>query len=188
MALTTTTANYTVRVQGCELPAIYFTTGTWTNTRTSAGIYSVVYTATDATPIIEIPLSHVVSRINLNTSDVGAPNPSRGLRLMSVTVDYGIGVADLTAHTADIIRVRYNEILAPTVTTGVGGTLTPALSVTFGTLTTTGLHTTTQTLPTPVFLNPNQRDEELYYQLTIDMAATSTYAFHGVNFNFQIIQ
>ena len=188
MAFVPVQYGYTVRVLAAELPTIFFTTGTWTATRTSAGIYSMAVGAADQTCTIEVPISHVVSRINRNTNDSGAPNAFRGLRLMAVTYAYGIGVADMDAHSADIIRVQHNEILAPTVTTAVGGTLTPALSIVSGTITTTGMHRTTQTLPTPIFLNPNQEDEGLFYVVTVNQATTTTYRAHEFAFNFSIVQ
>lgn len=187
MALTTTTANYTARILAAELPTVFFTTGTWTATRGSAGIYYMLHTDGDETSTIEVPITRVVSRYFRNTSDVGAPNPSRGLRLMSVTYDYAIGTADMDAHSADIVRVRYNAAAAPTVTTGVSA-LTTALATTFGTVTTTGLYQTTQTLDTPVFINPVQADETLFYVVTANNAATTVYRSHAFSFNFQIIQ
>jgi len=188
MALVPTTSNYTSRILACELPQIFFTTGTWTRTRGSAGIYFMEIDAADQTGTIEVPISGIVSRYFRNTSDVGAPNPSRGLRLMSVTYNYAIGTASMDAHSADIIRVLYNSLGAPTVSTAVGGTLTPALGTTFGTVTTTGLYQTTQTLPTPIFMNPTQADETLFYVVTVNNAGTTIYRSHAFAFNFQIIQ
>ena len=188
MALMPTTSNYTSRILACELPVIFYTTGTWTRTRTSAGIYHMEIDAADQTGTLEVPISGIVSRYFRNTSDVGAPNPSRGLRLMGVTYNYAIGTASMDAHSADIIRVLYNAAGAPTVSTAVGGTLTPALATTFGTVTTTGLYRTQQTLPTPIFMNPTQEDETLFYVVTINATATSTYNSHAVSFNFQIVQ
>ena len=183
MALVPVPANYTIRVLASELPAIFFTTGTWTNTRGSAGIYFQSIDVADQTATIEIPINWVLSRYNVSASAAGAPNPQRGLRLLSVTYNYGIGVANMDAHSADIVRVVYNSDAAPTVTTAVSA-LTTALSTTFGTITTTGLHRTTQTLDTPVFLNPNAADETLFYVVTVNNAATTTYRAHAWAFNF----
>ena len=188
MALMPTTSNYTSRILATELPVIFFTTGTWTITRGSAGIYYMEVNAADQTATIEVPISGIVSRYFRNTSDVGAPNPSRGLRLMGVTYDYAIGTASMDAHSADIVRVLYNAAAAPTVTTAVGGTLTPALATTFGTITTTGLYRTQQTLPTPIFMNPTQEDETLFYVVTVNNALTTVYRSHAFAFNFQIVQ
>ena len=187
MALAPVPANYTLRILASELPGIFFTTGTWTNTRGSAGIYYQTIDVADQTGTIEVPISRVLSRYNVTSSAGGAPNPQRGLRLMSVTYDYAIGTASMDAHSADIVRVVYNAAGAPTVTTAVSA-LTTALATTFGTITTTGLYRTTQTLDTPVFLNPNQADETLFYVVTVNNAGTTVYRSHAFSFNFDMKQ
>ena len=188
MALIPVVANYTLRIIASELPAIFFTTGTWTNTRGASATYYQTPDVADQTVTIEFPISRVLSRYNVTGSSAGAPNPQRGLRLLSVTYDYAIGVANMDAHSADIVRKQHVNAAAPTITTAAGGTLTPALSTTFGTIGTTGQYITTQALPTPIFLNPNQADEELYYVVTANLAATTTYRCYGASFNFDMKQ
>ena len=187
MALVPVPANYTVRVLASELPSIFFTTGSWTNTRGSAGIYFWTIDVADQTGTIEVPITRVLSRYMQTDSAAGVPDAQRGLRLLSVTYDYAIGTASMEGHSADIVRVLYNAAAAPTVTTGVSA-LSTALATTFGTVTTTGLYRTTQTLDTPVFLNPTQQDETLFYVVTVNNAGTTVYRSHAFSFNFDVKQ
>ena len=147
------------------LPAIYFTTGTWTNTRGAAGTYFVRRSATvDETTTIEIPFSYVW----------GKSTASKGFQLLGLRYAYAIATNALTAHTYDLLDAVYAHAAAVTVGTAWGGTITGTL----GTATTTNLDVIALTTGTDSYITDLTG---LYLQVTIDFSGSATvYDCHGL--------
>lgn len=156
-----------VWIPATSLPAIYLTTGTWTNTRIAAADYAWVKTATDETSTIEIPLN-----ANLLTRSTA----STGLQVLGLRYVNSAVTEALDAHTYDLTTALYANSAATTIASTFGGTLTGTLPTAADadpqvTAITTGTDTYLTTL------------SGLYFVVTANAAASTVYKVHGVFFD-----
>ena len=164
-------ANNVVWIPAVSLPTIYFTTGTWTAIRTAAGDYTMRHTEADETSTIEYPLS-AFGWIKSTAS--------KGLQLLGVRYVYTLNDVNVTAHTYDLLDTVYANNVAVAVGTAYGGTLTGTLATTAQP---TNPYVTAITTGTDTYISDLQG---LFFQVTVDNAATSEYDSDGlfVDFNW----
>ena len=152
-----------VWIPASALSAIYFTTGTWTNTRIAANDYAWVKTAGDETSTIEIPL---------NAKLLTRSTASRGLQVLGLRYVYSAVTEALDAHTYDLATATYANSTATAVATTFGGTLTGTL----GTAADADPYVTAITTGTDTYLTTLAG---LYFVVTANAAAGTVYKVHG---------
>lgn len=157
-------ADGVVWIPATSIPAICFTTGTWTLTRLAAGDYAWVHTDGDETSTIEIPLTAGMLR---------RTTASAGIQILGLRYVWFAGTANMDAHTYDILDAVYADQVAVSVGTSYGGTLTGTLA----TVKQTTPQVATITTGTDTFLSDLQG---LLLQVTANNAATTVYRTYGV--------
>lgn len=139
--------------------------GTWNIVRLSQGNFVFRHTVADEADIIGIDVTPTIRTA-----------ASKGFRLNSFDVIYGIGTGALDAHSVTLDRVEYANATAVNVTSIpiTGGTLATAIQAT--------PYVTNVTVDTPVFANTTQ--SKYVMELNIDNSATSVYDLYGVVLKF----
>ena len=165
------TQDNVIWVPAASLPTIYFTTGTWTATRIAAGNYLMRHTDGDETSTIEYPLGSLLARSTAST----------GWEFSGLRYVYGIRVADMDAHTYDLLTATYADATAVSVATTLGGTLTGTLITAFAG---TQPRATAITTGTDSFIADLQGS---YFQVTANNATTSGYDAYGVFFDGRFV-
>jgi hypothetical protein len=163
--LDTGTSNIISHQQFMGIPDVLtFGTGTWTVTRIAQGDYVSRHTPGDETSIIGIDITPAIR--------VAA---SKGFRLDSFDVIYGIAANALDAHSVTLNRVVYANNVAVSVTavaiTGVLATATQA-----------NPYVTNVAVDVPAFLVT--ADSKYVIEVTVDNAAASEYDWYGIMLRF----
>ena len=141
-----------------------FSAGTWTTTRIAAGNYGSVKSQADETAIIGIDITPIIR--------VAA---SKGFRLDSFDVIYGIATLALDAHSVALSRVAYADNVAVSVTS-------IPVTATLATATQANPYVTAATVDTPAF--DVTADSKYVIEVTVDAGATSDYTYYGVMLKF----
>jgi len=141
-----------------------FSVGTWTTTRIAAGNYGSVKTQADETAIIGIDITPAIR--------VAA---SKGFRLDSFDVIYGIATLALDAHSVTLSRVAYANNVAVSVTS-------VPLTVTLATATQANPYVTNAAVATPAF--DITADSKYVAEISVNAAATSDYTYYGLMLKF----
>ena len=163
--LDTGTSNIIAKQQFLGIPSVLtFGTGTWTTTRIAQGNYVQRHTPGDETSIIAIDVTPAIV--------VAA---SKGFRLDSFDVIYGIAANALDAHSIVLDRIAYANNVAVSVTSI---TITASLA----TATQANPYVTNCTVTTPAF--DITADSKYVLELTVNNAAASEYDFYGINLRF----
>jgi hypothetical protein len=144
--------------------AILETAGTWTKTRVSQSLYSLVHTAAADTDIISFDINNAIRTA-----------AGDGFRLDSIDVIYSIGTLALNAHSATLGLVSYSNNVAPLVTS-------VPLTGTLATATQAQPYVTNLAITTPAF--NNLAHSHYVFELTVNAAITSDYSFFGLMLHF----
>lgn len=143
---------------------LLYGTGTWTVTRGAQGNYYARHSAADETSIIGIDITPEIR--------VAA---SKGFRLDSFDVIYGIGTAAMDAHTMTLDRIEYADGVAVSVNS-------IAITITLATTNQANPHLTNGTVDSPAF--DVTADSKYVMEITANNSATSVYDFYGIMLRF----
>lgn len=141
-----------------------FGTGTWTTTRAAEGNYYKEHSAAAETSIIGIDIT-----VAIQTA------ASKGFRLDSFDVIYGIGTAAMIANSATLDKISYTNNAAVTVTSVP---LTGSLS----TATQANPYVTNLAVTTPAF--DNTAASKYVVEVTAQNDTTTVYDFYGLILHF----
>jgi len=141
-----------------------YSAGTWTTTRIAQGNYAKTKAQANDTTVIGIDITPQIR--------VAA---SKGFRLDSFDVIYGITTLALDAHSVTLDRVAYANNVAVSVTS-------IPLTATLATATQANPYLTNAAIVTPAF--DVTADSKYVIEVTVDAGATSDYAWYGVMLRF----
>jgi hypothetical protein len=141
-----------------------FSAGTWTTTRIALGNYGSVKGQADETAIIGVDITPIIR--------VAA---SKGFRLDSFDVIYGIATLALDAHSVTLSRVAYADNVAVSVTS-------VPITATLATATQANPYVTNATVDTPAF--DITADSKYVVEVTVNAGATSDYTYYGLMLKF----
>jgi len=140
------------------------TAGTWAFQRNGAADYVFTKAANAETAIVGYDLT-----VHIRTA------ASKGMKLTSVDVIYGIATDALVSHTGALYTVSYTNN-TPTTTTAI------PLTGSLATATQVNLYSTNLVVTTPAFLNT--AESKYVFEITLQSAATTNYAIYGMNLRF----
>ncbi len=141
-----------------------FSVGTWTTTRIALGNYGSVKSQADETAVIGVDITPIIRTA-----------ASKGFRLDSFDVIYGIATLALDAHSVTLSRVAYENNVAVSVTS-------VPVTATLATATQANPYVTAATVDTPAF--DITTDSKYVIEVTVDAGATSDYTYYGVMLKF----
>ncbi len=142
---------------------------TWTLTRESSGIYSLVRTADNTVGILQADITAAMRSAT-----------SKGMKLTSVQYAFGIGVATPTAHTLAVLKTTFGDNTAPTVDNVLAAT---AIYKTYGTVTSPYIRTATiSSAPWEIPFPSATTNNKYLIEITLDASGTAstTYRFYGM--------
>ena len=141
-----------------------FSVGTWTTTRIALGNYGSVKSQADETAIIGIDITPIIRTA-----------ASKGFRLDTFDVIYGIATLALDAHSVTLSQVAYANNVAVSVTS-------IPITVTLATATQANPYVTSASVDTPAF--DVTADSKYVIEVTVDAGATSDYTYYGIMLKF----
>lgn len=141
-----------------------FGTGTWTVTRGSQGNYYAEHSAADETSIIGVDITPAIRAA-----------ASKGFRLDSFDLIYGIATDPLDAHAVTLDRIEYANNVAVSVNT-------VAITGVLATATQANPYVTNVAVDTPAF--DVTADSKYIIEVTANNSATSVYDYYGIMLHF----
>ena len=163
--LDTGAANILTQQQFVGLSSVLaFSVGTWTTTRIALGNYGAVKTQANETAIIGVDITPMIRTA-----------ASKGFRLDSFDVIYGIATLALDAHSVTLSRVAYANNVAVSVTS-------IPVTATLATATQANPYVTNAAVDTPAF--DVTADSKYVIEVTVDAGATSDYTYYGIMLRF----
>lgn len=143
---------------------IYRSAGTWAAVRVAAGNYLIRKAAAAETAIVAFDITEAIST-----------QVNKGLKLNSIDVLYGIGTANLVAHSAALYKVSYVDAVAVSSTlVGTTGTLNTVVAA--------NPYVTEIDAASPVV--DNTANSKYVLEITANAAVTSVYDLYGITANF----
>lgn len=140
------------------------TAGTWSTVRGGAGDY-----ARTKTPAADTSITGFDITPSIRTA------ASKGFRLDSIDVAFAVATLALVSHTATLSRVTYvNGSATSSTNVPLTGTIPTAVS--------TNITVANLAVTTPAYLN--SAISKYVFELTVNAAATSSYALCGLNLHF----
>lgn len=170
-----------------------FPDGTWTLTKTGAGLWNMLKTAGAATTNPGLNLSEIFFQKIGTDPMLEANTPERiprtdrvfrGIALMSFDLLYKITVAGLTSITPTLTQTKFAGVGATAPVVSNPSAVSPAAGTAANIATSAQVQVASFTVPTPYVIGNNTDDTGDFLEVAVIDPGTSVFAFYGAVLHF----